>query len=96
MPFILLISFLPFCIAGINHTYTIVVEFKDAKTGDKIYLQVYHGKTLTNIDSLSFSNNEQAFQGNVSLESGMYALAGRDVRVRCCGFANRGFLTVNL
>jgi len=74
LPFILLISFLPSCNAGINHAHAIAVVLKNLKAGEKIYLQAYHGKTLTSINSLSFSTNEQAFEGKISLQSGMYAI----------------------
>ena len=72
---ILLITLLPSCKAISSYAHSIAFDLKNVETGDKLYLQAYHGKTLTNIDSLSFSNKKQAFQGNVPLESGMYALS---------------------
>lgn len=75
LPFIFFFSYLPSSNAVPKHAYSFAVELGNATGVDIIYLQTYHGKTLTTFDSLSFSNNNaNTFTGSNALPSGMYSL----------------------
>lgn len=74
-PFIFFFSVLSFSNAATKQAYSITVELGNATGIDKIYLQAYYGKTLTALDSLSFSSNKaNTFTGSNALQPGMYCL----------------------
>lgn len=74
--YILLVGIMLSCKVSDNSEHAVSVYFKNVKTGDIIYLQSYHGKTINNIDSISYSNDKKnTFNGNNSLQPGMYALS---------------------
>lgn len=58
-----------------KQAYSIHLQTKNVNAGEKVFLQIYQGKSLINIDSLAITKNQIAFQGNKPLNPGMYALS---------------------